>query len=199
MQVTWKHRDTDFQHPLSFEQKVEVFYHQALGWQLHLADMMANGGQPLGGGAEVPPLLHSGFAVLQICLSYFETVGHYEQKDPRTRKAGDYFKAGVRSVLPSLLTRDKHLVERLLAALYKGARCGLYHNSSTLPGVGLGQPPDGSAIGYDASNGRLAISPERLPKELKRHLERFRDELLNGNDVVLRRNFERRFHLDFGR
>jgi hypothetical protein len=196
MQITWKHSDTDFQHPLSFEDKVEVFYQQALGWQLHMADLTANGGRLLDGSSEVPPLRHSGFAVLQICLSYFETVGHYEQKIPRKSSPRKYFNAGVRSVFPHLLASDNR-VEGLLKILYEGARCGLYHNSRTMPGVGLGQPPEGSAIAYDGR--QLAISPERLTKALKEHLERFRNELLAGNDAVLRRNFERRFDQDFGK
>src|SRR6266404_107055 len=150
MQVTWKHRDTDFQHPLSFEDKVEVFYQQALGWQLHMADLMANGGQPLDGGNEIPRIIHSGFAVLQICPSHFETAGHYELEDLGPRQSKKYFKAGVCSVFPHLLASDER-VEGLLETLYEGARCGLYHNSRTMAGVGLGQPPDGSPIAYDGT------------------------------------------------
>jgi hypothetical protein len=44
MWITWKHEETDFEAPLTFEQKVDVFYEQTLGWQLHIADLVANGG-----------------------------------------------------------------------------------------------------------------------------------------------------------
>jgi hypothetical protein len=48
MWTTWEHQDTDLTWPLTFEQKVALFYEQALGWQLHIADLVANGGTALG-------------------------------------------------------------------------------------------------------------------------------------------------------
>src|SRR5579863_3252854 len=80
--------------PPSVEEKVDIFYQRSLGWQLHIADMLANGGQPLGRNHSVERVEHSGFAVLQICLSYFETVGHYE----KGCIGSGAFKEGVRSV-----------------------------------------------------------------------------------------------------
>jgi hypothetical protein len=67
--------------PLTYEQKVDVFYEQTLGWRLHIADLIANGGTTFGQckppqpGYAVRSIWHSGFAVLHICLSYFELVG----------------------------------------------------------------------------------------------------------------------------
>ena len=184
--------------PPTIEDKIEIFYQRTLGWQLHIADLLANGGHPLGESCTVRPLAHSGFAVLQICLSYFETIGHYEQDGtPKTSRSEDYFKKGVRSVLPQLLAKHGEAVfDELLARLYGGARCGLYHNSMTVPNVGLGQPPDGEAIGYDADARLLAVSPERLPKALKQHLESFRARLLDPINVELRQSFKRRFDED---
>jgi len=71
MWISWKHKDTDFADPLTFEQKVDVFYEQTLGWQLHIADLIANGGVTFGESEPIPSIHHSGFAVLHICLSYF--------------------------------------------------------------------------------------------------------------------------------
>jgi len=170
MQITWNYKETDFSWPLSFEKKVEIFYQRALGWQLHIADLIANGGPPLGEVQSVQPLRHSGFAVLYICLSYFETIGQYERRNPDTKTSRGYFKEGVRSVLPQLHVSHGDVVGDLLTKLYDGARNGLYHNSMTIPGVGLGQPPGGEPIAYDSESKTLAISPELLPKALKRHL-----------------------------
>jgi hypothetical protein len=75
MWITWKHETTDFPAQLTFEQKVEVFYEQTLGWHLHIADLVANGGTTFGEfksgqpGYDVKPIRHSGFAVVQLCLS----------------------------------------------------------------------------------------------------------------------------------
>ena len=118
---------------------------------------------------------HSGFAVLQICLSHFETIGHYERRSiPPNAKGsnGYFFKEGVRSVFPQLLMGYGGVFDELLARLYSGARCGLYHNSMTVKDVGLGQPAEGEPLAYDSTKKRLAISPERLPRVLKTALGR---------------------------
>src|SRR5437773_7887168 len=98
MWITWKHEDTDFVAPLTFEQKVDVFYEQTLGWQLHIADLVANGGTTfdefkLGkSGYAVSCIRHSGFAVLHICFSYIELVGSLvvptRQSSTKTFEAG---------------------------------------------------------------------------------------------------------------
>jgi hypothetical protein len=107
MRVSWKHEHTDFTSPLSFEEKVELFYEQTLGWQLHIADLIANGGMTFGAVGRtpsypIPAVDHSGFAVLHICLSYFELVGSILV--PKSPKASStkIFKTGVESVFPNL-------------------------------------------------------------------------------------------------
>lgn len=82
MQLTWMHDSTALSWPLAFEQKVELFYEQTIGWQLHIAELVANGGTAYGDpgnreGSVIKAVRHSGFAVLQICLSYFETIGRH--------------------------------------------------------------------------------------------------------------------------
>jgi hypothetical protein len=191
MWITWNHQDSDFPQPLTITDKVEIFYQQALGWQLHIADILANGGKVFGDGANIGPVRHSGFAVLQICLSYFEAVGQYERGC--SGRSGQDFKDGVLSVFPKLKSSYGADVDKLLSLLYRGARCGLYHEFRTLKGVGLGQPPDGEAIGYDPVSHTLGISPERLPQSLKHHLEGYRARLLDGSSPDLTKNFERRF------
>jgi hypothetical protein len=66
MWVTWKDEDTNLEWPIMLERKIDIFYQQTMGWQLHVAEMVAKGGDPLGGGVHVRPIPHSGFAVLQI-------------------------------------------------------------------------------------------------------------------------------------
>ena len=194
MKITWKDQDTDLVYPLMIEKKIDIFYQQILGWQLHVADLIVNGGEPLGSGARVECIDHSGFAVLQICLSYLETIGKYRELVKGEKQYGAIFRAGAQDVFPNLKKAPKKMVD----ALYYGARCGLYHNSRTARGVGLGQPPDGSAIAYDPVQQTLVLSPERLPKALKSHLEGYRAELLDSDNVHQRQCFERQFDKDFG-
>jgi len=196
MWITWKDRDADLAWPLTVERKIDIFYEQLRGWQLHVADLIANGGYPLGGAAKIQSIPHSGFAVLQICLSYFETIGKYQAL--ASGGSNKYFKAGARAVLPSLQNIPDEVREKLLDLLYRSARCGLYHNSRTSRSVGLGQPPNGEPVAYDPETKILAISPERLTTALKCHLDRYRTDLLDPINAAARQCFERQFDKDFG-
>jgi hypothetical protein len=198
MWMSWKHLKSDYPTNLTFEQKVEVFYEQTLGWQLHIADLVANGGttfgesNPVQTGYEVRSIRHSGFAVLHICLSYFELIGTLLTSKAARLSDTAKFKAGVKAVLPNLFsgTSDD---DALLKVLYKGARCGLYHLGRPRAYVGLGQPRDGGSIAYDSKSGTVIVSPERLPVALKKHLDVFKADLLNAANTALRSEFEKSF------
>jgi hypothetical protein len=202
MWISWKHRKSDYPNPLTFEQKVEVFYEQTLGWQLHIADLVANGGTTFGesnpaqSGYEVRGIRHSGFAVLHMCLSYFELIGTLVTSKAARLSDTAKFKAGVKAVLPNLFkgTSDD---DALLRVLYKGGRCGLYHLGRPRAHVGLGQPPDSVPIAYDSNSGIVIISPERLPVALKKHLEMFKADLLNPANTALRNEFAKSFDQGF--
>lgn len=199
MWITWKHQDTDFPDELRFEQKVEVFYEQTLGWHLHIADLVANGGTTFGEfkagtlGYAVPAIRHSGFAVVQLCLSYLELVGTLESPVPiRPTKA---FIVGVRS-MPELIDLAT-VSNKALSKLYDRARCGLYHEGRTRAGVGLGFPSDGRPMAYHRSADMFNVNPERLPPVLKTHLSRLRDRLLDSSNPDLQRRFKQRFDAGF--
>ena len=194
MKITWKHERTDFPPDLSLDQKIEIFFEETWGWQLRVADLIANGGEPIGGGPELAKVEHSGFAVLQICLSYFETIGQCVTVGPSEA----CFKAGVRAVFPSLASTDAKVVDGLLKQLYVDGRCGLYHSSRARRGVVLGQPPGASSMAYDPVGHVLVISPERLPKVLIGHLEAYRKQLSDSHNVVARAGFERWFDKEAG-
>src|SRR5262245_65277742 len=111
MWITWKHQDSQLRWPLTFEKKVELFYEQTLGWQLHIADLVANGGTAFGEegrreGNVSCAIRHSGFAVLQICLSYFETIGYYTDTPKGSKEA---FRLGVAKVFPNLAAADPNI------------------------------------------------------------------------------------------
>jgi hypothetical protein len=201
MWITWRHEHADFASPLTFDEKVEVFYEQTLGWQLHIADLIASGGTTFGefkngsAGYQVPSIRHSGFAVLHICFSYIELIGSLVQKSGRS--AIKTFEAGLR-VIPGLIDAS-HINEVVVEKLYDGVRCGLYHEGRTRPGVGLGQPPDGTAMAYDSHHAVIGISPERLPRVLKSHLDQFKQDLLDVRNAELRARFEDRFDSGFAR
>jgi hypothetical protein len=197
MMVSWKHDDAKLERPLTFEQKVDLFYEQALGWQLHVADLVANGGTAFGEdgdrqGKVVSEIRHSGFAVLQICLSYFETIGRYVGESGGSRKA---FARGLLEVFPKLATIKTDDSKVLVDTLYEDARCGLYHNVRSAR-VGLGFPPEESPLVYAEKSRMVVVSPERLPKALIAHLDRYRDALLDSSNHELRSAFTKQFDKD---
>src|ERR1700731_4309038 len=199
MMITWTHNSEQIPWPPPFELKVEIFYHRILGWQLQVADLVSNGGKPLTHGnnvAELPSIPHAGFAVLQICLSYFETIGQYQRVNPKTKTSTAFFKEGAHAVFPELAQGEKADIDAFLATLYKQARCGLYHSSMTRAGIGLGQPGHGIAIAFIAAKKQLVIDPHVLPKALMTHLASYRDKLLDPNNVDLRQKFETMFNFD---
>jgi hypothetical protein len=202
MKIAWNIDSKEIQWPPpTIEEKIRIFYARTLGWQLHIADLLANGGQPLGKSDHIDPVEHSGFAVLHICLSYFETIGHYEHGDPPAAGVkGYFFKEGAKSVLPQLaLDYGEEEFKQLLHRLYVGVRCGLYHNSMTKVDVGLGPPShSGAPIAYDPETKALTVNPQLLPQALKEHLEQFRTRLLDARNTDLRKRFRERFDEDNG-
>lgn len=199
--ISWTHDSRQLAWPPVFDMKVEIFYHRALGWQLHVADLISNGGKTLShddSGQELPAVPHSGFAVLQICLSYFETIGQYQRINSATTKSNAFFKEGVHAVFPQLGHGNQADVDAFLATLYKKARCGLYHSSITGAGIGLGQPGPSIAMAFIPGSKQLIIDPHILPKALKMHLNSYRNQLLIPSNTNLRQNFEIQFNQDNG-
>jgi hypothetical protein len=189
MWITWKHRETDFASPPSLEDKITIFQERVYGWQLNIADILANGQTQ---GATLPAVPHSDFAGLQIQLAYFEAIAKYEAGYVGDRESFSHFKKGVRLVFPALDSEDKRRVDSLLELLWKKGRCGLYHGS--MPGVGIliGDLSD-VAMAFISKPPQLVIDPHRLPKELKRHLAAYVETLRDIRNAELRANFEARF------
>jgi hypothetical protein len=190
MWISWNHDDSEFAKPLAIHDKIEIFYQQALGWQLHIADLMINGGKPLDSGAPITSINHSGFAVLHICLSYVETIGNCRTTK---RRSEENFNNGALEVFLELKRYGKSDRQKALKILYLGARCGLYHNSRTGYAVGLGQNVPDEAIAYDPLNNRLAINPHELPRSMKRHLYQYQAELQDPANGQARSLFEHWF------
>jgi hypothetical protein len=63
--------------------------------------------------------------------------------------------------------------------------------------VGLGEPPDGTALMYIPQADQVIISPARLPVALKDHLDRLKLDLLDPTNAALRKQFQRRYDNGF--
>ena len=199
MWVTWKHQHSDLSQAPSFDDKVAIFRERVWGWQLHIAELCLDGGKDHEGKVDVRAVPHSAFAAMQIMLSYFEMIAKYEEgfvpANPKQGQSAKYFKAGVKSVFPSLATENQGEVDSFLETFYEKARCGLYHMAQTAAGIVLtGEQQE--ALSFDPTNKVLVINPHRLPAVLKDHLDGYCGKLLDSTNTDLRKKFQDRYDDD---
>ncbi len=190
--ITWRHSSDQFPSPLSFDNKVTIFRERLWGWYLYIGELCANGGDAHGGNRHICAIPHSGFAVLTITLSYFETIGNHLEGYTGTSGSRQHFLIGCRHVFPQLAQFQSNEVDALLDMLYKGARCGLYHSSQAMPEIFLSGEPD-SALIFNPNLRHLLINPHLIPQHLISHLDSYCADLREGSDVTLCSNFETRF------
>lgn len=194
MQITWRHTDADLDVKGSIGKKIEIFQAKVWGWQLHVADLAINGGRNHEDAANVSGLPHSGFAVLQILLSYFETIARYESGNTGKDQSREFFIQGVLSVFPQVRTFPYAATRRFLNQLYENARCGLYHISMTRAGVAIARTH--AAISFAENPPRIVIDPHELAPALKRHFECYIARLRDPTQAELQENFRKRFNHD---
>ncbi|MDA8016439.1 MAG: hypothetical protein MPN21_03235 [Thermoanaerobaculia bacterium] len=164
----WKSR-LDYPKVLAYEDLVEIFYDQTLGWQLGIADLMMTGGAFSDGRRAGPRWEHAGFAATTVCLSYFELVGMILAN----KTEGDAFRWGVREV------SNKHLSEPAADRLFTSGRCGFYHAGRARRAVRVRELEDGGfPIQYDPSAEIITVDAFRLPRALIQHLDGLRVRLL---------------------
>lgn len=208
MWISPSHQETDFQSPLSIENKITLFEDRILGWKLNIAEQVINGQLDENGNHSREPIQHAGFATLDILFSYFEMIGKYEAGYADKNKSGHYFIAGVYSVFPNIKMPPprptpgvqgvvRTLADEVLKLLYDGVRCGLYHAGITNNRIlltGEAQHP----LSFDIQNQMLVINPHLLVSALKSHFSSYIARLRDAGNSGLRNNFEKRFDYDNG-
>lgn len=201
MKISWIHEHTELV-GASLEKKIEIFYAKVWGWTIHVAELVANGGKShaktfdAAAAPDVTAVPDSGFAVMQILLSYFETIGIYieGETNPRGRSA-ELFERGVLEAFPQMSTFAYAPTKSFLKTLYKAARCGLYHKTATGKGVALGDL--GNTIIKVAPTGEeIILNPHKLPAHLNQHLHNYCERLRDTGNEQLRKNFEKCFDRD---
>jgi hypothetical protein len=201
MKISWMHEHTELA-GASLEKKIEIFHAKVWGWTIHIAELVANGGKSHGkvteaaAAADVTRVPESGFAVMQILLSYFETIGIYVEGEtnPRGRSA-ELFEHGVLEVFPQLNSYPYSPTKAFLKTLYRGGRCGLYHRTATGKGVALADLGN-KVIEVWANGEQIVLNPHKLPAHLNQHLHSYCDRLKDAGNEQLRKNFEKCFDRD---
>src|SRR6266567_2450846 len=91
----------------SINDKIDVFEDQITGWLIQPAKKML--------GEQ-----HAGYAILTLCLSYFEPIGQF--LDGGRGKSGQQFTRGLEHVFSG-----QKLTPKTAHELYDQLRCGMFH------------------------------------------------------------------------
>jgi hypothetical protein len=207
MYLSPNHRVEDFPQPLCIDDKITIFEDQIFGWKLGIANQLINGKKKKDGTKERPPIPDSGYAVLDIVISYFEMIGKYQDGYTGKGQSRKYFNQGFFIVYPPMKNyrrnktiQDTHgknikIVDYLLDILYEGVRCSLYHSGGT-SGLVISTSGVDYAITLDAQDKFLMINPHLLVPELINHFVSYIQDLRDLNNTDLRMKFEARFDFD---
>ena len=197
MWITWKHQHTELTDDAPIEKKIEIFRERVLGWQLHVADLVINGGRDHDNVRDIASIPHSGFATLQILLSYFEMIACYEAGIAGKTKgqSRDLFIQGVQFAFPQVKSFPYAATRNFLSHLYSSVRCGLYHTS--IPGSGVGLAPTGIPIQFTDDPPQLVIDPHEFARALRTQFLDYVARLNDPSQVILRTAFEKRFDYEF--
>jgi hypothetical protein len=171
---------TDFPGKLTLDNKIDIFVDRISGWQIGIAKEIIKHN-----------IQHSGYAVLQIIMSYFETIGKYSSGYIGDHGSKVNFKIGMKRTFPEIGAEE----EEFLNSFYEDVRNGLYHVGLTKTNVVLICDIPGS-IGFHQERKQLAICPERLVEDIDIRFTVFSADLRDPKNEELRKNFELRFNYD---
>jgi hypothetical protein len=175
--ISPKHTSDQLDHPLTLNEKIEIFIARVQGWQIQPALDMQN-----------HSIAHRGFAQLFIVISFFEMVGKYRAGFIGEGWSAKYFKEGLRWTFPEIKEQDVQVLD----AFYSSVRNGLYHLGITKPNVVLIDSVPGS-FGFNEELQLLAISPDRFVEDINIRFQAYAIELQNPANAEIRAAFEKRF------
>ena len=179
---------SEFPRVLTQDDKIEIFRERVTGWQIDVADAVANGIKDRTGKVIKGEIEGSGFAVLDILLSYFEMIAKYRDGYCDIGDSGKYFEKGFNMVFPEFREKSPWLAGKM----YTNARCGLYHHSMIEEDIILTGEVLSPITPLDGE--RIIINPHTLVLKLREHFRTYIEELRNDKDF--RYNFEKRFDYD---
>jgi hypothetical protein len=137
---------------------------------------------------------HSGWAVLQIVLSYFETFAFF--KLGGQTKLNDHhglFKFGVLDTFPEFDGHNPSLVNML----YSQLRGGLYHSGVASGSVILCRTVGSSPVSFEPTSRIWRVDPHRFVVRLREHFQQYITALRNPENTSLREGFEAAFSIKY--
>lgn len=183
--ISSKHNSNEFPNGLNLDNKIEIYFDRVLGWQLTPAQDTADN------------VKHSGFAVLHIVLSFFESIAKYRDGFCQKGHSNEYFKKGFELVFPEIRQKIANTTQRqeFLDNFYDNVRCGIYHVSLTGSNVMI--TGDLNAVLHIQEHS-ITINPHQIVNPLEIYLRNYVRDLRDTKNIELRAKFEARFDFDSG-
>jgi hypothetical protein len=196
MYISPRHTRDQFPNPLTLEEKIEVFHARIDGWQLEVADRCINGWSENGrqcisatdqDGKPAPYIPDSGWAVMQITLSYFETIAIFKYCLLMDKTSSSVrFKKGVEDVFPV----ECHAHKDFPNWLFNEFRTSMYHAWLKNSPISIKHTDDTTVFHFRGTQPEtVVIDPHNFVKALRRHLENYISELRDPVNVDLRGTF----------
>jgi hypothetical protein len=170
----------------SLELKIEIFQARVDGWHLAIAETSL---------ANTP---HSGWAVLQMVLNYFEVIACFKFN---MKNAGSKtrFKKGVYDVFSG--SEAYAIMSGIdLADILYGLRNALYHTGIIYgdekgkhPAIVLSHQDSVTSMYYDPTRDLVVIDPHNLIPDLRKHFAEYIAQLQDPKQIEVRESFGKVF------
>ncbi len=159
--------------------KIDAFERHVLDRQLRIAQIL---GRHFEDNSPGDPLSESAFAILNLCLQYFEMYEQFASGQSSQKKSQEFFNRGFQKVFP------KHGLAAInVTRIYTMIRCGMYHTAMPKNRCGLSRELD---VPISDEGGVILINPLRFVGAVIAHFNQYCADLRRGGDCDLQRNFE---------
>lgn len=157
----------------NIDDKIEIYEKQVNGWFLKHSSNLAiqDGGS---------------FVSVMIALSYIEGVQQYKEGCSSNSRSGGFFIEGFKDIFGNGYSDDD------IRALYKEARCGLFHDGMTRGDIIL-KSDSTTAITFDRE--QIIISPRLFIREIEKHFNDYIAILKDVNNEDQRDKFNSMYRL----
>lgn len=153
------------------ETKILIYEDRVKEWFLEIAEGLKKNNE-------------TGFAILQIALSYIEGNQQYREGKRSDDQSFIFFKRGLKRIF-NLKSNNQRLHD-----FYKEVRCGLFHDGMTRKKVTIScEFPTPLRI----TKNQIKINPHEFLDNVKKDFNEYINRLKNKRNKKLRKNFEKHF------
>ncbi|MGC4045056.1 MAG: hypothetical protein QM758_14795 [Armatimonas sp.] len=194
MMITPTKSIKDLPEQIILEDCIDIFEERIYGWHLHVAKQMLKTmtqGEETISDRTIP---HSEYAVLQVVMSFFETIAKYYDGFDKTGSSRLYFRRGIRICFGSSEVPEGETADHILDCLYDRVRNPLYHATSAV-GIEFSLAP-WVVVGLVEGRNEIIINIDNFVDILVQHLRNYCKRLRNPGEIELRAKFLRRFEFD---